>query len=207
VGRVLCLGLMVSGLSSCSLYLSPSTGPPAALSIGAVQDLGAIPTNPNILGNDVAGSAVFQGKPVWFYDDTFLAKQNAEDETLISDSWSYTTYLTAQGGVSGFQEVLDSAGLPTMTLRETPAEQAFNQAHNVSNCHAQPCGARWALWPMSIIVNPADDSALIFYMVVSAMPGNFNFQGIGTSAAVWTNFQQQPQRPVLNPPIVAGHPD
>ncbi len=94
-----------------------------------------------------------------------------------------------------------------MILPLTSAEQAFNQAHNVNNCQAQPCGARWALWPSSIVVNPANNSALIFYMVVSARPGNFNFQGIGNSVAVWQNIQQQPVRPTLNPPIVSGHPD
>jgi hypothetical protein len=44
-------------------------------------------------------------------------------------------------------------------------------------------------------------------MVVSAQPGNFNFQGIGSSVATWQNIQQQPQRPTLNPPIVPNHPD
>jgi hypothetical protein len=144
---------------------------------------------------------------VWVYGDTFISKADAQNRTLLSDSWSFTTDLNPQNGITGFQERLDSAGLPTMILPETPAEQAFNQAHNINNCQAQPCGARWALWPSSIVVNPGDNSALIFYMVVSAQPGNFNFQGIGNSVAVWQNFQQQPQRPTLNPPIVADHPD
>jgi hypothetical protein len=133
------------------------------LSIATVQDLGVIPTNPDILGRDGGYSALFQGYSVWLYGDTFLAKANAEDQTLISDSWSFTTDLNAQSGITGFQERLDSAGAPTMILPLTPAEQAFNQAHNVNNCQAQPCGARWALWPSSIVVNPSDGSALIFY--------------------------------------------
>jgi hypothetical protein len=152
---------------------------------------------------------LFQGYSVWVYGDTFLAKPDVQDRTLISDSWSYTADLNAQSGLSGFhfQERVDSTGAPIMILPETPAEQAFNQAHNVNNCQAQPCGARWALWPGVIVVNPADNSALIFYMVVSAKPGAFNFQGIGNSVAIWQNFQQQPQRPTLNPPIVPDHPD
>jgi hypothetical protein len=98
-------------------------------------------------------SALFQGHSVWLYGDTFIAKANAENQTLLSDSWSFTTDLSAQGGITGFQERLDSAGAPTMILAETPAEQAFNQAHNINNCQAQPCGARWALWPSSIVVS------------------------------------------------------
>jgi hypothetical protein len=199
--------LLIFGLSGCSVYPSPSSGPPPALSIAMAQDLGAIPTNPDILGRDGGYSALFQGSSVWLYGDTFIAKPNAEDQTLLSDSWSFTTKLNAQNGITGFQERLDSTGEPTMILPLTPAEQAFNQAHNINNCQAQPCGGRWALWPSSIVVNPADNSALIFYMVVSAQPGAFNFQGIGTSVATWQNLQQQPQRPTLNPPIVADHPD
>jgi hypothetical protein len=205
-GSLLAL-FLTCGLSGCNLYPTPSSGPLPALSIAKVQDLGAVPTNPDILGRDGGYSALFQGYSVWLYGDTFLSKANAEDQTLLSDSWSFTTSLNAQGGITGFQERLDSAGAPTMILPETPVEQAFNQAHNVNNCQAQPCGARWALWPSSIVVNPADHSALIFYMVVSARPGAFNFQGIGTSVAAWLNIQQQPQRPTLNPPIVADHPD
>ena len=205
--RTLPVWSSILGLAGCSIYSSPSSGPPAALSVATAQDLGVIPTNPDILGRDGGGSALFQGYSVWLYGDTFIAKPNAEDQTLLSDSWSFTTDLTVQGGITGFQERLDSSGAPTMVLPLTAAEEAFNQAHNINNCQAQPCGARWALWPGTIVVNPADNSALVFYMVVSAQPGNFNFQGIGNSVAVWQNIQQQPQRPTLNPPIVADHPD
>jgi len=198
---------VILGLSGCNVFPSPSSGPPPALSVVQATDLGPIPTNPDILGRDGGYSALFQGSSVWLYGDTFIAKANAEDQTLLSDSWSFTRDLNAQAGITGFQERLDSAGAPTMILPLTPAEQAFNLAHNVNNCQAQPCGARWALWPSSIVVNPSDGTALIFYMVVSAQPGNFNFQGIGTSVATWQNIQQQPQRPALNPPIVTDHPD
>ena len=202
------LCLVVVGLSGCSLFpYSTSSGPPPELSVVKVTDLGPIPTNRDILGRDGGYSALFQGNSVWLYGDTFIAKADAENRTLLSDSWSFTSDLNAQTGLSGFQERLDSTGAPTMILPETPAEQAFNQAHNVNSCQAQPCGARWALWPDSIVVNPTDNTALIFYMLVSARPGSFNFQSIGSSVATWQNLQQQPQRPTLNPPIVADHPD
>ncbi len=200
------LAVAMSGCFSSSYSVGP-IGPPPPVSVAHVTDLGPIPTNPDILGRDGAYSALFSGFSVWLYGDTFLARPDAEDRTLISDSWSFTTDMNAEGGLSGFQERLDSTGAPTMILPETPAEQAFNQAHNVNNCQAQPCGARWALWPNSIVVNPADNSALIFYMLVSAQPGAFNFQIVGSSVAVWHNFQEQPVRPTLNPPIVAEHSD
>jgi hypothetical protein len=202
----------VNGLVSLCLALSitncgSNPGPPPALTVTSEIDLGTIPTNPDILGRDGAMSAVFQGYSVWLYSDTFLANQNAEGRGLISDSWSYTTDLNAQDGISGFQERLDSSGAPEMILPETPAEYAFNQAHNGNPCQTQPCGARWALWPSSIVVDPASNRALIFYMVVYALPGLFNFQGAGNSVAIWENFSQQPVRPMFNPPIVQNHSD
>jgi hypothetical protein len=194
--------LVAAAISGCAFFPSSSnSGPTPDVSISQVKDLGVIPTNPDILGRDGASSALFQGYSVWLYGDTFLAKPDGQDRTLLSDSWSFTSDLNAQGGLRGFAERLDSTGAPTMILPETAAEQAFNQAHNVNNCQAQPCGARWALWPSSIAVNPVDNSALIFYMVVMAQPGAFNFQGIGNSVALWQNFQQQPQRLNLSPPI------
>lgn len=198
--------LLVLGTSSCNLF-SGSSGPPPEVSIVQAKDLGVIPTNPDILGRDGANSALFQGQSVWLYSDTFLAKPDAQDRTLISDSWSFTTNLNAQNGLSGFREQLDTTGAPTMILPETVAEQAFNQLHNVNHCQAQPCGARWALWPSSIVVNSANGSALIFYSVISAQPGAFNFQSIGNSVATWQNLQSQPVRLVQNPAIVVGHPD
>lgn len=208
LSRILPLPLLMVGTHGCGFpSFSPSPGPSPGLSIVQATDLGKIPTDTDIVGRDGGYSALFQGYSVWVYGDTFLAKPDAQDRTLLSDSWSFTTDLTVQSGLSGFQERLDSTGAPTMILPETAAEKDFNQAHNVNNCQAQPCGARWALWPGVIVVNPADNSALIFYMVVSAQPGAFNFQGIGTSVATWQNFRQQPQRPALNPPIVPDHPD
>jgi hypothetical protein len=198
----LTLSLAIS-IASCNT----NSGPAPALTIAKVTDLGPLPTNPDILGRDGVYSAVFSGYSVWIYGDTFLAKPNADGRTLISDSWSYTTSLNAQNGVTGFQERLDSAGAPSMLLVESPTEFAFNQAHNGSPCQQQPCGARWALWPSSIVADTANNRALVFYMLVSAMPGNFNFQGVGNSVALWQDFSQQPQRPTFNPPIVADHPD
>jgi len=200
LGVVLLLALATSGCNS-------NPGPPPALTVVNTTDLGTIPTNPDILGRDGAFSALFQGYSVWLYGDTFLASPNANGRTLISDSWSYTTDLNAQGGITGFRERLDAAGAPSMILVETPAEFVFNQAHNGDPCQVQPCGARWALWPSSMVTDTVNDQALVFYNLVYALPGSFNFQGFGSSVAVWQDFSQQPQRPTFNPPIVADHPD
>jgi Domain of unknown function (DUF4185) len=172
----------------------------------STTDLGAIPTDPDILGRDGGYSALFQGVSVWVYGDTFLAKPNAEGFTLISDSWSYTNDLTVQKGITGFQQFVDAANAPLMLLPETAVEQAFNEAHNGSNCKQQPCGARYALWPASVVVDPATGQALVFYGLVYALPGAFNFQVLGSSVATWQSLLQQPVRPTSNT-VVVGHPD
>jgi hypothetical protein len=199
-GLTLLCVLAVSGCGS-------KQGPPPALNVGTVSDLGTIPTNPGILGRDGAVSTAFQGRSVWLYGDTFLANPNADGRGLISDSWSFTDDFNAQDGITGFQERLDPSGAPGMILVETPAEYAFNEAHNGNPCQVEPCGARWALWPSSIVTDTFNNRALVFYMVVSALPGSFNFQGVGNSVAVWNDFSQQPQRPICSPPIVPDHPD
>jgi len=197
------IAVFLLALLSCN----SNPGPPAAVTVTSVTDLGPIPTNPDILGRDGAFSALFQGYSVWVYGDTFLASPNADGRGLISDTWSFTTDLTAQDGISGFQERLDSAGAPSMVLEETPAEYAFNQAHNGDPCQVAPCGARWALWPSTVVIDPSSGNALVLYGIVYALPGAFNFSGLGSSVAVWQDFSQQPQRPTFNPPIVADHPD
>ena len=184
-----------------------NSGSPPAVKIVHATDMGTIATNPDILGRDGAYSALFQGYSVWLYGDTFLANPNADGFSLISDSWSFTTNLNAQDGITGFQEELDPSGAPSMILALTPDELAYNLAHNGNPCQQQPCGERWALWPASIVTDPTSNQALVFYMVVSAQPGNFNFQTVGNSVALWHSFQQTPQRPTFNPPIVANHAD
>ncbi len=201
--RILPVALACFAISGCNALL----GTPPVVTVETAQDLGTIPTNPDILGRDGGYSALFQGKSVWVYGDTFLAKPNAQNFTLISDSWSYTSDLIAQGGITGFKEPLDSAGAPAMLLPETPAEQAFNAAHNSNNCQQQPCGDRWALWPASVVVNPANNQALVFYSLVSAQPGAFNFQSVGYSVASWQSLSTLPQRPTISPPVVPAHPD
>ncbi len=199
---ILLVSALVLGMAGCS-----TNGPPPDLVVVNVTDLGTIKTSSKILGRDEGYSAVFQGKSVWLYGDTFLASPDAEGRTLISDSWSWTSNLNAQAGITGFQERDDAVGAPTMILPESPQELAYDRAHSGNPCQEQPCGARWALWPSAIVADPTGAPALIFYMLVSAAPGDFNFQALGNSVAIWQNFQGEPQRPTINPPVVAGHPD
>jgi hypothetical protein len=200
-----CWVVLCSLMGGCSFFPGGASGPRAGLSVVQTQDLSAIGTNPKILGRDGGYSGVFAGNSVWLYGDTFLASPNAEGQTLISDSWAFTTDFNATDGITGFQEREDSVGAPTMILTLTAAEQAFNSAHQGNPCQQQPCGARWALWPGAMLADTARNRALIFYQLVSAQPGDFNFRAVGYSVASWENFTDLPQRPTINPQ--AEHPD
>jgi hypothetical protein len=201
-----CFGwLLVLGMSGCASSGSPPNGPPPNLLVVQAEDMGVIDANPEILGRDGGYSGTFAGNSVWVYDDTFLANPNAEGETLISDSWASTTDLNAADGITGFQERDDAAGAPTMLLSYTQAEQAFNAAHQGNPCQQQPCGERWAMWPGAVVEDTARSRALVFYQLVLAQPGAFNFAAVGYSVAIWQNFAGLPQRPTINPG--AEHPD
>jgi hypothetical protein len=198
---IVCVGFLASlGMLGCG-----ASGPPASLAAVQTTDLGVIGSNPEILGRDGGYSGTFAGNSVWVFGDTFLANPNADGQTLISDSWESTTDLNATAGITGFQAPEDSAGAPAMLLSYTASEQAFNAAHQGNPCQQQPCGARWALWPGPVVADTARNRALIFYQVVMAQPGNFNFAAVGYSVAIWQNFADQPQRPTINP--TAEHPD
>ncbi|HXW57261.1 MAG TPA: DUF4185 domain-containing protein [Candidatus Cybelea sp.] len=197
--------LSAFAFTGCSLYPSGGSGPAPDLRVAQVTDLGPILLNPKVVGRDGGYSGVFAGYSIWVFGDTFLASPNAEGETLISDSWAFTADLSASGGITGFQERQDSSGAPAMLLQLTAAEQAFNTAHQGNPCQEEPCGARWALWPGAVVDDPARHRALVFYQLVSAQPGNFDFHAVGYSVAIWQDFASLPERPLINP--AAAHPD
>ena len=159
------------------------------------------------MGRDGGSSASFHGYSIWLYGDTFLEKPDELGRSLISNTWSYTKDLDANHGISGFRERTDSARAPTMLVPETPEEKAFNQAHEGDACKQPLCGERWAIWPPAIVADPARNRALVFYMVVHAKPGDFNFQSIGASIAVLHDLHGPARRSNFAPPLVDGHPD
>jgi hypothetical protein len=172
-----------------------------------VTNLGTIKTNRGILGRDGGSSALFQGYSIWLYGDTFLEKPDALGRKLISNTWSYTKDLDAHDGIARFRERTDSHREPTMLVPETPEERAFNRAHDGEHCREEPCGERWAIWPPAIVADPARNRALVFYIVVHAKPGAFDFQSIGSSIAVLHDLRGPAQRSRHDPPLVDGHPD
>ena len=55
------------------------------------------------------------------------------------------------------------------------------------------------MWPGALVTDSVRNRELIFYMLVYARPGNFNFSGVGTSVAIWDTFDGMPRRPIIDP--------
>jgi len=179
-------------------------GPPAEVTVVSATDVGTLETAAGIRGRDGGYSGVFAGRSIWLYGDTILDAPAADGSSWRHNSWSWTEDADASDGITGFQQRVDGAGAPTELFPLTAVEQEFNDAHFLEPCTAEPCGARWALWPGQIVADPARDRALVFYSKIYAEPGDFNFHGVGSSFAVWDRFEDQPTRPVFDPG--AEHP-
>lgn len=176
----------------------PEKGPPPEVWVKSAIDLGILETVSSITMRDGGYSAVFDGRSVWLYGDTFLNIANADNNTLLSNTWSWTSDVDASDGIRGFQERVDYAGAPETLFSLTDEEHTFNELHKGENCTAAPCNARWAIWPGAIVVDPETDWAYVFYGKVYAEPGDFNFNTVGHSISVWKNFNESPQRPLFN---------
>jgi hypothetical protein len=138
------------------------------------------------------------------YGDSVLNLNDTAGENWHSNSFAYTDDLDPSLGLSGFQERLDPAGAPLYLVANTAEEASFNQAHWGDNCAAMPCGARWAIWPGAAVFDAPRDRALLWYGLIYAERGAFNFHGVGQSLAVWSDFSSLPTRPILSPG--AAHP-
>jgi hypothetical protein len=86
---------------------------------------------------------------------------------------------------------------PTLFFPFTEEEQEFNRAHKGLYCEEQPCLARWAIWPGSMVIDEEKDWAYIFYHKVYAEGGGWNFFHVGHSIAVWKNYRKPVERPVF----------
>jgi hypothetical protein len=174
-------------------------------SLGAkVEPLGTIAQSPTIQGRDGGSSGLVFGRSVWSFGDTVLDAPDAAGVNWHQNSWSFTDDLVATDGIRGLTERTDAAGAPTYFIAPTPDEAAYDAEHYGNPCAQDPCGARWAAWPGPPIWDQAGGRALVFYGLVHAAPGDFNFYGVGQGVAVWSDFSAAPERPVVSPG--ADHP-
>jgi len=192
--------LMFLTLSACG----GEEGPPPECAVKSTTDMGVLEQAATIRGRDGGYPGLFAGKSVWLYGDTMLDVENEIGSKWLNNSWSWTEDQNAADGITGFVERTDAAGAPTEFYPQTPVEEEFNDAHRGDPCQVEPCGARWALWPAAFVADPDRNRALVFYHKIYGEPGEWNFYGVGSSIAVWNNFEDLPERPVVNPG--AEHP-
>jgi hypothetical protein len=188
--HVALLGVVAAGCGGGT----PSSFGATATPLGTLDPLAPVQ------GRDGGQSGLAFGRSVWSYGDTFLNTPDALGQTLHGNSWSFTSSLSVQGDtIPGFSQYTDSAGAPTFLIAPTADETDYNTAHYGCPCKEHPCGARWAAWPGPPLWDALHGQALIFYGLVHAEPGNFNFYGVGQSIAVWKDWSASPERPVVSP--------
>lgn len=186
------------------LVLGCSDERPAAISVASAVEVGLVPQSDRVRGHDGGRSASFFGHSVWIYGDTALTVMDASSGNFHSSSFAWTDDLVAADGLSDFQERLDPAGAPPTFFPATEDEAAYDRSHAGSPCAVEPCGARWAVWPVGMAWDAPRARALVFYELVDSRPGAWSFHGVGRSVAVWSDFDQAPERPVVSPG--AAHP-
>ncbi len=185
-----------------SLVLLACSGP--ELRVLSVRELGPIEQSGTIRGRDGGYSGAVFDRSVWLYGDTVLSMENEHGSSWCSNTVSWTEDLDASDNIGGFTDLVGDRMMPTELLPSTKEEAAFNEAHAGEDCAEDPCGARWALWPGAIVEDAARDGALVFYHLIYAEEGEWNFEGVGSGIATWGGLDQQPERP--EPGVDADHP-
>jgi len=182
------------------VLLGGCSSPPAA-KVADATELAPLRNPPHVVGRDGAATARAWGRDVWMFGDTFLDVPNADGFNFVSNTFDTSALAVVDAGVQ-LVEPLDDAGAPASLLQPTPDELAYDVAHQQlpdGGCQQTPCGGRFATWPGTTLFDPADGgTALVFYALVQAAPGDFNFSVIGQGIALWTDAAQPPTRPLLD---------
>src|SRR5947209_153449 len=106
-----------------------------AIVVAEVDDLGAFPAPPTVVGRDGTTSALVGDQLLWTFGDTALTKNTLDDGTPVR---SATAGWSAPDAALGITSAVDDAGIPIQFIPYTATELAKNQAdftHGV------------ALWP------------------------------------------------------------
>jgi len=175
------------------------------LTVVSAKSLAAIEKSPLIEGRDGGASAYAFGRSVWTFGDTVINIADDHGQSWHHNSVSWTSDMDARDGITAFTEPLEASGAPRHFIPPSPDELEFNLAHFGDDCGEPPCGARWAIWPGHPVWDAERSRALVFYSLIYAEPGDFNFASVGASVATWSALGEIPERPVVDPS--AEHPD
>lgn len=133
------------------------------------------------------------GRSIWLFGDTRLRSADAQGSTERSNSWSFTFDLGAEDGIDSFVTPTDEWGGPAELLVPTAEELAVNAE---AEAESPGGGPRLLLWPMAAVRNDGNDQVLVFY-AKSRRSAAGEISPIGSSLAIWANFETGPIRPVL----------
>lgn len=186
---------------ACAVTLACTPGP----RVESAAEIGIVGQNSAINGRDGGSSSRVFGKSVWTYGDTTLTFDDEQGQTWHHNSVSWTEDTDAADGLAAFTEPVDSVGAPAYFVLPTAAEQAFNEAHWDDGDCEEPCGARYAVWPGNPLWDEQNQRAILLYGLIYAEPGDFNFEGRGSSVATWSSIEAPVERPIID--ANATHPD
>lgn len=192
------------GLRGLTTTLALAACAPAPLEVAQALERPAMSEGALIQGRDGGLSTRLWDVAVWTYGDTVLNVPDALGQTWHHNSWGWTTDADPADGLNPVQAPVDEAGAPRHLIPPTERELAFNLAHIGDACD-DPCGARWATWPGAAVWVDALGAAAVFYGLIYAEPGPYNFEGVGTGLAVWRGLDEDPVRAVVD--ADAEHPD
>ena len=176
VARV--LALFVAPLVACS----PQTSAPdasveagtRAIVVDHVDDLGAFPAPPTVVGRDGTTSALVGGELVWTFGDTFLTKKTLDDQTSVRSATAGWTTPDYDGGAAlAITDAVDDAGIPIQFIPYTSSELAKNQADPLNGV---------ALWPGAVIPKDATSAVVLFQHVLRQNGSGFTADAIGTAS-------------------------
>ncbi len=186
-------------LIGLAFALACSPAPAPALELVGVRELGPTAEAPNIRGRDGGYGGLAFGRSVWLFGDTTLLEPDTRGSGWRNGTWSWTGDLDASDGLAPFMAPLDAWQGPAELFPYTAEEQAYNELHATWNpdC-AAPCGARVMLWPAALVDDPERARTLVFYGKWSGEPGEWNFWALGSSVAIWTDFDSPPERLVVD---------
>jgi hypothetical protein len=169
--------------------------------VASAVEIGTLQSSKLVVGRDGAATVNVWGHEVWLFGDTFLSVNNVDGTSFVSNTFATSATTVPDAGLV-LQDRLDDAGAPDEILEPTSSEEAFDVAHRGlpdGGCKETPCGGRYATWPSAAVFSPdAGGSALVFYQLISAAPGSFNFSGIGQGIGVWSQFSELAARPTPN---------
>ncbi len=151
----------------------------AGFRVVSVREMGPMEQPQVVQGRDGCISALSNGKSKWVYGDTVMRWTGSDGSNWRDNTLSWTTDLDASNNITGFQQDVDSLGVPYEFLPHTADEILFNQRMIDPGCVGDSCGYEFALWPGQVVPDPARNRTLYFFGKIYRSNSVFSGAGVG----------------------------